>query len=352
VAKGVMSKIAVITDTHFGCRNESKVFADYFDLFFSNVFFPELERRGITHVIHLGDLVDRRKFVNFLAADRMFYSFVNRLKDKRLTIIPGNHDCPLRESLKSNAVEVLLGRHSNVKIITEPTFISGIGLLVPWICASNREQVQAAIAKAHYEKARAVMGHFEMTGFEMHRGDVSNTGMDPDAFYGFETVLSGHYHHKSDKLNIHYLGAPYEITWNDYDDVKGFHIFDPDTLELEFIRNPYRMHFKVDYDDRTEQTAPDFRELKGRMVKLIVHARTQSAKFETFVRELERSEPANVVIADDQLVKLENDAEEATTKDTLEVLIDCLDGLSDTVDKRRLRTFLTDLYQEASKVAA
>ena len=58
-------KIAIITDTHFGCRNDSQVFMDSFKKFYKEIFFPTLEERGIRTVIHMGDVVDRRKFINW-----------------------------------------------------------------------------------------------------------------------------------------------------------------------------------------------------------------------------------------------------------------------------------------------
>ena len=50
-------KIAIITDTHFGGRRGSKVFHDFFQKFYDNIFFPELEKKGIKHCIHMGCLL-------------------------------------------------------------------------------------------------------------------------------------------------------------------------------------------------------------------------------------------------------------------------------------------------------
>ena len=66
-------KIAIITDQHFGARKNSKLFHDYFLKFYNNVFFPFLEKEGITTVIDMGDTFDNRTGINF--------SDYNQIKD-------------------------------------------------------------------------------------------------------------------------------------------------------------------------------------------------------------------------------------------------------------------------------
>ena len=61
-------KIALITDTHFGARNDNLAFNEYFYKFWEEVFFPYIEKEGIDTVIHLGDVMDRRKFVSYKIA--------------------------------------------------------------------------------------------------------------------------------------------------------------------------------------------------------------------------------------------------------------------------------------------
>ena len=46
-------KVAIITDTHFGARKSSKVFHDFFQKFYDDIFFPTLEERGIKTCIHM-----------------------------------------------------------------------------------------------------------------------------------------------------------------------------------------------------------------------------------------------------------------------------------------------------------
>ena len=56
-------KIAILNDTHFGARNDSLIFDDYFHKFYDEVFFPYLKEHNIKTLIHLGDIVDRRKYI-------------------------------------------------------------------------------------------------------------------------------------------------------------------------------------------------------------------------------------------------------------------------------------------------
>ena len=58
-------KIALITDTHFGARSDHLAFDAYFKKFYDEFFFPTLVEKGITTVMHLGDVFDRRKYINY-----------------------------------------------------------------------------------------------------------------------------------------------------------------------------------------------------------------------------------------------------------------------------------------------
>ena len=89
-------KAAIITDTHFGARNDSKVFLQYFGKFYKNVFFPYLEEHGIKTIFHLGDIVDRRKFINYVTLREFKDIFVQPCIDRGIKVhaIVGNHDIP------------------------------------------------------------------------------------------------------------------------------------------------------------------------------------------------------------------------------------------------------------------
>ena len=86
-------KIAIITDQHFGARKGSALFHNYFLKFYNDVFFPTLEKEGITTIVDMGDTFDNRRGIDFLALDWAKENYFNRLRDMNIKVhtIVGNH---------------------------------------------------------------------------------------------------------------------------------------------------------------------------------------------------------------------------------------------------------------------
>jgi DNA repair exonuclease SbcCD nuclease subunit len=206
-------------------------------------------------------------------------------------------------------------------------------------------------------KAQIMFGHLELSGFEMHRGAVNDHGMDAKLFDKFDLVMSGHYHHKSFRGNIHYLGTPYEMTWSDYNDPRGFHIFDTETRELEFIQNPHTMFQKWFYNDtnwvdQNEMNNLDFADAKDAFVKVVVKSKTNPYWFDMYVERLEKAGALDIQVVDDNLnLQLEDDEDIVDeAEDTLTILKNYASMINSTVDNNELNKFLSELYSEALAV--
>lgn len=348
-----MSKIAFITDTHFGVRNDSIAFLDYFKKFYNNVFFPCLEENEIDTIIHLGDLVDRRKYISFHTAHRLWKDFMSKAHKYDFHLILGNHDVAFKNTNRLNAA-IELYRHLGIKIYDKAEEVTLKGetfLFIPWINIENKEHTHALLAKT---KASTVLGHLELRGFEMHKGILSNHGDDPSIFSRFNMVCSGHYHRRSTHSIIHYLGSPCEFTWADYDDPKGFHIYDTETKELTFIPNPYIMFHKVFYDDADKRLAEvmeiDFEQYKGAVVKVVVQNKTNPFWFDKFLTEIEKQDPANLQIVEDhgnlnEIVDEDIVSEAESTLDIFKKHI--TQGGFDESLKPALEKCIVNLYSEA-----
>jgi predicted phosphodiesterase len=353
-------KIALLTDTHWGIRNDNISFLDNNKKFLDAIFFPTLDSLGITDVIHLGDLVDRRKYINFHTAKRMREDFLDPLASRNISmhIIAGNHDVYFKNTNSVNALSELLGgKYDNVTWLTEVTTVSFDGtsiLLLPWINDENRQTTMGAIRDS---KASIVAGHLELAGFEMFKGSVSSHGESPDVFNKFDTVFSGHYHHKSSSGNIMYLGSHAEFTWSDYDDPRGFHIFDTQTREITFIRNTFTMFEKLWYNDADKTMDEilniDFEKYKNKIVKVIVTNKTNPYWFDMFVEKLEKENPTHLQIVEDHLnLVLEEDSD---IVDEAESTISIFNKYIDQINipdhnKVKLQQTIQELYNEALTV--
>jgi DNA repair exonuclease SbcCD nuclease subunit len=353
-------KIAIITDTHWGIRNDSVAFLDNSKMFLDNVFFPHLSKNGINTVLHLGDLVDRRKYINYNTATRLRNDFLQPLADRNIAlhIIAGNHDTYYKNTNEINALRQLLyGNYTNTTIYDQYAEIVRFDnlpiLLTPWICDDNRNQVLETIQRGG---TSVCAGHLEIQGFEMYRGSIVSHGDDRSTFGRFDLVLSGHYHHRSSDGSIFYLGSHGEFTWSDYDDPRGFHILDTETLELTFVENPYKMFKKVWYNDADPSFLSqeiDYSIYKNTLLKVIVKNKNNLYWFDKFIENLESENPLDIQVVEDHLnLDLENDEniinEAESTLDIFKKYIDNYDLKN--VNKDKLSKKIIELYNEALAV--
>jgi len=355
-----MALIAMPTDTHAGVRNDNPAFQLYQKRCWE-WFFKHIDEHNIKHVIHLGDIYDRRKYVNFMSAMRLREDFFEPLAERNIEthIIVGNHDMYYKDTHVVNALEeVVRGRYSNISIYSVPTVISIHGLdiqLMPWITDSNREEAMEAIMKP---KADIMMGHLELNGFTMHKGAISDHGMDRSVFDKFDKVYSGHYHHRSTIGNVSYIGAFGEYTWADYNDPRGFSVLDTETRNLEFIQNPYRMFRIAKYDDVAEPNIiekiqkTDFSKYKDCYIKLVVVNKSNPYAFDLLFDSLYKAGPLDIQIVEDASVLIDNedDMEVDEAEDTSTILRKYIAGLTLPVDNDKMKNFMLDIYNEALQV--
>ena len=347
-------KIAIITDQHFGARNDSVVFLDFFQKFYDNVFFPKLIEEKIDTVLILGDTFDRRKYVNFYSLQRAKDMFFDKLAELNIQVhmLAGNHDTYYKNTNDVNSPDLLLREYTNINVIDHPATITVYNnpiCMMPWICPEN---YQSSIDMMKDTKAEICMGHFEIAGFAMYRGMESHDGLSKDIFDKFDMVFSGHYHHRSDDSHIYYLGNPYELTWQDYNDPRGFHLFDLSSRNLEFVRNPYSVFARIEYDDKDKEPIDlDTLDLKDCFVKLVVVNKTDYYKFDKFNQKLYNKGCYEIKIVEDMSEYNDGElGEEINLEDTMSVLAHYIDTVETDADKEEIKTFMKSLYTEAVNI--
>lgn len=349
-------RICILTDTHCGCRLNSEAFLNNQKEFYEKVFFPSLDKSGIDQILHLGDYFDSPTSLNIRTLKLHREMFLDECKDKdiHLTILAGNHDSYYKDSLDTTSILEFFSSYENVDVVDNPVSLSYSQLpivAIPWINAENEKSCLSLLKST---EAKICVGHFEMKGFERYKGVMLEEGLDPKIFKKFKTVLSGHYHHKSSKGNIHYLGSPFEITWNDCGEERGFHILDISTGELEFVENPHSMFRKVSYDDEgktTDQMLAEVSKLKlaGKVVKLIVYNKTNEWLYGQYIKELEAAGPEKLEIVPLSAQGNSSDAEVSADKDTLEMILEAAKEIPTDSDKKEVIKLLRELYLESTE---
>jgi len=349
-------KIAIITDQHFGCRGDSDLVAKHHKKFYENVFFPTLEKRGITRILDLGDTFHRRKFINYNMLKFWKDSYFDAIRDRdmELHMIVGNHTVYYNNTNEVNSVSLLLREYENISIYEEEPvelqFERGSKILmVPWL---NRENMEKSLKIMNETKAPVCMGHFNIVGMPMMPGRICDRGLDQSVFDKFSVVYSGHFHHPSEYNQIKYLGAPYEMDWGDCGGKRGFHIFDTETFELEFIDNPHKVFYNVNYDgsDLTIESLDtlDLDVLEDTYVKILVKDKGDPYVFDQFIDKLTNARIADVkIIEESPMAGLQEEDIVSEAEDTLTIIHKSVDGLKTNVSKPNVKTLLTDLYNEA-----
>jgi DNA repair exonuclease SbcCD nuclease subunit len=349
-------KIAILGDTHFGMRGDSVPFHNLYRKFYEEVFFPYLKENNIEIIIQLGDLFDRRKFISFqtLALSRKY--FFDKLKEYNLYFytLLGNHDILYKNTLEINSPNLLLDSYKqNVALLDKPTVLEFDDIeidVIPWICDDNENEILEFIKQS---KNQICLGHFELAGFEMDKGNVCYDGMDRMILDKYDMVLSGHFHHKSTDGNITYVGTPGEMTWADYNDPRGFHIFDTKTRDLDFIENPYKMFHKIVYDEKSETlesvTNKDFSQYHNVMVKVVVVNKSNPVLYDMFLDGLYKASPLDVTIVEDftDYSTISDEDIVDQSDDTLTILDKVIDGIEMDIEKTKLKTLMHKIYFDA-----
>jgi len=344
-------KVAIITDQHFGFKKGSKLYLDYFQKFYDEVFFPTIEKLGITTVLDLGDTFDNRKGVDLYSLEWAKRNYFSRLASNKVSVISivGNHTAYYKNTNDINTIDLLLREYDNIRILSECEQIT-VGnldiLFIPWINQENSARTYKMIKES---KAKVAMGHLELNGFVATHGHTMEHGADFECYDKFKQVFSGHYHTRSNNGRIYYLGNPYEMFWNDVNDKRGFHIYDTETLKLKTVDNPNQLYKIINYNDTPRQLFK-FSEYSGKIVKVIVRQKTSEKEYDMFMDALFNTNPVDVKVIErtDDIIFGGDIVNQ--TEDTMTLLDNYVDDLETDLNKSRIKGLIKEIYQEACEV--
>lgn len=352
-----MTKVVIINDQHYGVRNDEEAFARQ-QAKFDKVLFEYIQKNDIKYLLHAGDLLDRRKYINFKTLKNTRVNFLEILDDIgcETHIIPGNHDQYFKNVTGVMGIEEVLRGYKNIHLHTKPVDLQ-IGnqsvMMVPWICEENEKECLEAIKDS---PSRYCLAHLELFGFEMDKGNYCEHGMNARPFEKFDWVGSGHFHHRSTKKHIHYLGAAYQFTWADYGNPKGFTVLDLETGKHEHVNNPFEIFKVFNYDDTNienieAELQKDFSEYQDCHVKLNIVKKSNEYLYELIVSEINKANPIKLSIMDTELNLNENnvDIENAAVESTPKLISMYIDELK-IENPAPVKKLMEKLYVEATTI--
>lgn len=352
-----MSKIACITDTHTGARGGSKVFRELFREYYQDEFFPYLHRQGIKTIYHLGDFFDNRSSLSLHDIDYVVNEFLPLLEHYGidLIVLAGNHDVAYRNTNAINSLSILK-TSPRVTVVQDELLITEPGgdkkfIFCPWLNSENFDVIMEEL-KHYATDDYILLGHFEVEGAKMYKNSkVCESGIKPSQLKKFHKVLSGHFHHPSVYGNIEYIGALFHYNWQDYDDWRGFKIYDTEDNSFESVENPFCLFTWLTYSkELIETNDEDLKALcSGQFVRISIDEEYDRIDLKELVNRIERQSPIDVDVIDNTIIETVSEASDDDSEQRAKAITDYAYEALEGHDREKQLTALFDEVYEAAK---
>lgn len=338
-------KSIILGDTHFGVRNFDMFYYGKQRDFYINLLFPYMEEHGIDTIWQTGDLFEVRKSTNNEMVECIRKDIFDYMLDNKINFytLAGNHDLFLRHSSRIYNPLNVLSDYPNIHFIREFDTISfgGLGIdFIGWMNKDNKERIKKEI---ELSCSLYALGHFEISGFPMHKGIENKDGFESHFLSGYTKVYSGHFHTQSEKENIKYVGTPYETSWDDFDDPKGFHVFDTETRSTKFVQNTDFIYKKISYPVDNLATF-NYLHFEGSVLKCVVNERDK--KLDYFLDSLAKVNTNELSVIDNTDFIVSDEEVNIEVESTLSILINTVRN-SQMNNKRSIIKVLKEVYGES-----
>jgi DNA repair exonuclease SbcCD nuclease subunit len=181
-------------------------------------------------IVFLGDQYDTMGIVRVEVIDFWTRAY-NKLSEYPVISLIGNHDLNSEATASS-----MVSHHKATTVVKNTLMYSGNIGFMSFI--RDNSQFEKAAMDLYNKGARLIFCHAEFNGAQFESGAYAPHGIDANLFPKDLKFVSGHFHKKQAFGNIQYLGTPRHLTRSDINEIKGVHIIDTNTLNMEFIATP------------------------------------------------------------------------------------------------------------------
>lgn len=245
-------KIFVLSDLHFGVRNNALAWIDMMNAFY-RWFIDDVEKQGFDAerdaLFILGDVFHSRESINLMTLNNVCKVFSTiREKFTNVHILTGNHDTYYIDNNSITTVKLLSDLVKGIECWYEPEQIAINGnkvLMLPWITSFNA--IHDFIDK---DDSDYLFCHMDINGMKYSSGINIDKCVDTNRIKKYKKVFSGHIHTRQDKGNVLYVGAPYQLDSSDFNNDRGYYIIDTKDFSYTFVQNnisPKYISVEFDY---------------------------------------------------------------------------------------------------------
>ena len=343
-----MNKVLLLGDLHFGHKN-----IKYTKKYFKTELFPYIEENNIKEVICLGDILDKRKTIDFtvLRDLKEFLSFFEN-NGIHFYTIAGNHDTYYKSTSDIVGIQQLFEDSQYIQIITSPIELEIYNTkfdMIPWINDSNKQEILEFISH-NISKDKYLCGHLELAGIDVNGIILQNGQIDIKNLSGYKKVFSGHYHIPSELNNVIYVGTPYELTFADAYRPKRIQILDTDTGDIEDVYTKFKLYEIYNIyskDDLGNLLDHDF---NTKYVKLVI--KSNNLRKDDINFYLDRISQKNCDIISLYVKPYENsveseETEEETSISIFDTIAQYVENDKEVVNKNQVLNILKEIYKAA-----
>lgn len=289
-----MSSILCFTDIHFGKQQHSRVYNES-ALQTVKEYIRHCKENDIKYGAFLGDWHENRISIDVSTMNYSYQALILlneyfKSVNGTLYFIIGNHDLYYRHTRDLHSIP-FTNKLDHITPIESPQTINIDGtsvLFAPWL--SKDEDFSVIASKT---TASIMMGHHEFSSFKWNSNSFALTsGIPLTMVKHFKLVLSGHYHMRQHKKNIHYIGSCLQQNFGDCDNPRGFTVVDLKTCKLKFIENkkaPKFIQLKV------SEALQNLDVLTGNYVKIIEDEALTTEEYNQATIALHQANPLRLI---------------------------------------------------------
>ena len=281
-----------------GARSGSTSFRELFRRYYVHTLFPYIVENGIKTVIHLGDFFDDTNAINVKDIDFLLSEYIPEFKKTgaHMHVVSGNHDTYYKTTNTTHATIVLQMFPYLFTVVHDDIQTLDVNgqkfVLCPWINPDNHDRLMEGI-KTHAYDDTILCGHFEVNGAKMYKSSARcDHGIEPNVFKRYQRVLSGHFHTPNTINNIDYIGALFHYNWEDYNDWRGFTIYDTDTKAFDKVENANCLFMQCTYPTDVEL------DVTGKYVRVVIESEVNRVQFQDWKKAIEAKNPVKLDIID------------------------------------------------------